>query len=55
MLNQADGQTSLLQVASKSGIPFEALHAVARELAENELLEDDQASDESSRDPEVTS
>lgn len=38
LLNQSDGSNSLLDIAERSKLPFDALHAVARELVRAGLL-----------------
>lgn len=45
MLNQSDGQTSLLEVAEKSGMEFGLLHQMAQTLVEHELLRESDDAD----------
>ena len=39
VLNQSDGRRSLLDIAERSGLPFQAILAAAAELAKGDLLE----------------
>ena len=40
VLNYSDGNHSLLQIAEKSGLPFEDIHFAADRLLESALLEE---------------
>ena len=39
VLNLSDGEHSLLDVAERSGLPFEDIHAAAERLRQHELLQ----------------
>jgi aminopeptidase-like protein len=39
MLNQSDGEHSLLDIAQRAKLPYERIHDAAKVLSENGLLE----------------